>query len=408
MIDVLTGIQIAVLGVSYLALGIGYVPGLRMNRATIALVSSAVLIALGTLSLDEAWRAIDANTIVFLLSMMVVNAYLSYAGFFKLALLYLLRFTRSPLGLLGLLTVGTGILSALFLNDTLALVSTPLTVQLTRSLKLNPVPYLLAIAGATNIGSVATLSGNPQNILVGSFSGISYSEFALALAPVAMVGLGLQGGLLWLLYPDVRSLHPCPPPHLPRFRVYRPVLIKTLIVASLLLVAFVVGLPLAESAFLAAAVLLVTRRIKPQRVLQQVDWSLLVMFSGLFILTRCVQELDLLAGVSAWVAHPAGLLAVTAIVSNLISNVPAVLLLQGLISPEATQSWLLLAAGATLAGNLTLFGAVANLITVEAAAAAGYRLSFWQHFRFGAPLTLMTLGLTYVWVGGLTSAALPK
>ncbi len=168
---------------------------------------------------------------------------------------------------------------------------------------------------------------------------------------------------------------------------------------SLLLIAFGAGLPLAESAFLSVAALLVTRCIKPQRVLQQVDWSLLVMFSGLFVLTRCVQELDLLAGVATWVAHPAGLLAVTAIVSNLISNVPAVLLLQGMISPDATQSWLLLAAGATLAGNLTLFGAVANLITVEAAAAAGYRLSFWQHLQFGLPLTLMTLGLTYAWIG---------
>jgi Na+/H+ antiporter NhaD/arsenite permease-like protein len=398
MIHTPSWVQAAVLGVSYLALGLGYVPGWQMNRATIALVSAAILIALGTLTLDEAWQAIDANTIVFLLSMMVVNAYLSYAGFFQLALLYLLRFTRSPLGLLGLLTVGTGVLSAFFLNDTLALVSTPLTVQLTRSLKLNPVPYLLAIAGATNIGSVATLSGNPQNILVGSFSGISYSTFAQALLPIAAVGLVLQVGWLWLLYPDVRSLQPCPSPSLPRFRAYRPVLIKTLIVTGLLLAAFAVGLPLAESAFLAAAALLVTRRIKPQRVLQQVDWSLLVMFSGLFILTRCVQELNLLAGLTPWIAHPAGLLAVTAIVSNLISNVPAVLLLQGGISPEATQSWLLLAAGSTLAGNLTLFGAVANLITVEAAMAAGCRLSFWQHLRFGLPLTLMTLVLTYVWL----------
>jgi len=398
MIHTPSWIQSTVLGVSYLAFGVGSIPGWQMNRATIALVSAAVLIGLGTLTLDEAWQAIDANTIVFLLSMMVVNAYLSYAGFFNLALLYVLRFTRSPLGLLGLLTVGTGVLSAFFLNDTLALVSTPLTVQLTRSLKLNPVPYLLAIAGATNIGSVATLSGNPQNILVGSFSGIPYNEFALALAPVAILGLGLQVGLLWLLYPEVRSLQPCPPPSLPRLRTYRPVLIKTLIVTGLLLTAFIIGLPLAESAFLAAAALLVTRRIKPQRVLQQVDWSLLVMFSGLFILTRCVQELDLLAGLTPWITHPAGLLVVTVIVSNLISNVPAVLLLQGGIPPDATQSWLLLAAGSTLAGNLTLFGAVANLITVEAATTAGCRLSFWQHLRFGLPLTPMTLMLTYGWL----------
>jgi Na+/H+ antiporter NhaD/arsenite permease-like protein len=172
---------------------------------------------------------------------------------------------------------------------------------------------------------------------VGSFSGISYSEFTLALTPVAIFGLAIQMGLLWLLYPEVRSPQPCLLPHLPPVRTYRPVLAKTLIVTSLLLIAFIVGLPLAESAFLAAAVLLVTRRIKPQRVLQHIDWSLLVMFSGLFILTRCVQQLDLLAGVPTWVAHPAGLLVVTAIVSNLISNVPAVLLLEGVIAPEASE-----------------------------------------------------------------------
>jgi len=398
MSNALTGLQMIVLALSYVALGVGSVPGLRMNRATIALVSAALLVGLGTLSLEAAWQAIDASTIVFLLSMMVVNAYLSYAGFFNLALLSLLRLTHSPFGLLGLLTVGTGLLSAFFLNDTLALVSTPLTLQLTRSLKLNPIPYLLAIAGATNIGSLATLSGNPQNILVGAFSGIGYLDFAQALVPVAIVGLGGQLGLLWLLYPDVRSLAPCTFPELPRFRYHRALLVKTLIITSLLLTAFVVGLPLAESAFLAAAALLVTRRIKPERVLQQVDWSLLVLFSGLFILTECVRSLQLLPGVATCVAHPVGLLAITVGLSNLISNVPAVLLLQGAIAPGDTTSWLLLAAGSTLAGNLTLFGSVANLIMVAAAASAGCPLSFWQHLRFGIPLTLMTVAITYGWV----------
>jgi len=369
-----------------------------MNRATISLVGSAILIALGTLTLKEAWGAIDAATIVFLLSMMVVNAYLSYAGFFKLALLYLLRLTRSPLGLLLLLTLGTGVLSAFFLNDTLALVSTPLTLQLARALGLNPIPYLLAIAGATNIGSLATLSGNPQNILVGSYSGISYLAFTQALAPVAILGLGLQIGLLWVLYPEVRSRQPCPSPQMPRLRLHRPLLIKTLIVTSLLLIAFVVGLPLTESAFLAAAVLLITRRIKPQRVLQEVDWSLLVLFSGLFILTYCVQSLQLLDYFGRWVANPIGLLIVTTGLSNLISNVPTVLLLQSFIAQDATQSWLLLAASSTLAGNLTLFGSVANLIMVEAAGSQGYSLSFWEHLRFGVPLTLITLVVTYLWV----------
>lgn len=398
MVDAQRGGQIIILGLSYIALGLGYVPGLRMNRASIALVSVAVLVALGGLSLEQAWQAIDVNTIVFLLSMMVVNAYLSYAGFFNLALLYLLQLTRSPLGLLGLLSLGTGALSAFFLNDTLALVSTPLTLQLTRSLKLNPVPYLLAIAGATNIGSVAMLSGNPQNILVGSFSGIGYAAFAQALMPVAIVSLGIQIALLYLLYPEVRSHHSCPSPQLPRYRLHRPLLLKTLTVTGLLLIAFCIGLPLAESAFLAAAILLVTRRVKSERVLRQVDWPLLVMFSGLFVLTQAVQSLQLLGSLTAWVAHPLGLLAITAGLSNLISNVPAVLLLQGLIPTDSNQSWLMLAAGATLAGNLTLFGSVANLIMVEAAAAEGYRLSFWEHLRFGFPLTLSTLAVAYGWV----------
>ncbi len=163
-----TLLQLLVLALSYAALALGGVPGLRMNRATIALVSAALLIALGAIDLSTAWQAIDPQTIVFLLSMMIVNAYLGLSGFFQIAMVTVVRFSSSPLGLLVFLTVATGMLSAVFLNDTLALVTTPLTLRITHVLGLNPVPYLLAIAGATNIGSVATLSGNPQNILVGS------------------------------------------------------------------------------------------------------------------------------------------------------------------------------------------------------------------------------------------------
>lgn len=387
-----------VLGLTYLGLALGYIPGLRMNRATIALVGSAFLIALGVLNLQEAWEAIDAKTIVFLLSMMVVNANLSYSGFFPRALSVLLSFTRSPFGVLIALTFGSGILSAFFLNDTLALVFTPLTLSLTQTLGLNPIPYLLAIAGATNIGSVATLSGNPQNILIGSFSGISYLEFFRALAPVALLGLIIQVGLLWLLYPDVRSTQPCEHISTGKTRIFKPLYQKTLLITTGLLTAFAVGLPLAESALVAASLLLITRRVKPQRILAKVDWNLLVMFSGLFILTRVTQKLNFLQFFTHAINSSAGLLGVTAILSNLISNVPAVLLLQPLIPQNDTQSWLLLAAGSTLAGNLTLFGSVANLIIVEAAAELGYKLTFWEHLRFGVPLTVLTLLLVYLLV----------
>ncbi|ARV63093.1 anion transporter [Nostocales cyanobacterium HT-58-2] len=385
-----------VLGLTYLGLALGYLPGLRMNRATIALVGSAFLIALGVLRLQEAWDAIDATTIVFLLSMMVVNANLSFAGFFPSALSILLSLTRSPFGLLIALTFASGILSAFFLNDTLALIFTPLTLSLTQALNLNPIPYLLALAGATNVGSVATLSGNPQNILIGSFSGIGYMNFLRALAPVAVTGLAIQVGLLWLLYPEVRSTQPSEQLFLKKGRIFRPPYQKTIIITTGLLIAFAVGLPLTVSALVAASLLLITRRIKPQRILKEVDWNLLVMFSGLFILTRVTQKLNLLEPFTHAVNSSAGLLSVTAILSNLISNVPAVLLLQPLIPKDDIQSWLLLAAGSTLAGNLTLFGSVANLIVVEAAAELGYTLTFWEHLRFGVPLTVITLLLVYV------------
>ncbi len=388
----------SVLGLTYLGLALGYIPGLRMNRASIALVGSAFLIALGALNLQEAWQAIDANTIVFLLSMMVVNANLSYAGFFWRSLSLLLSFTRSPLGLLIALTFGSGILSAFFLNDTIALVFTPLTLNLAQTLGLNPIPYLLAIAGATNIGSVATLSGNPQNILIGSFSGISYLDFLRVLAPVAITGLIVQIGLLWLLYPDVRSNQPCQILPTGNQRIFKPLFHKSLVITTGLLIAFAVGLPLAKSALVAASLLLITRRIKPQRILKKVDWNLLVMFSGLFILTKVTQKLNLLQVFTHVINSAASFLGVTVVLSNLISNVPAVLLLHPLISQDDTQYWLLLAAGSTLAGNLTLFGSVANLIVVEAAADLGYKLSFIEHLRFGAPLTLSTIVLVYLWV----------
>lgn len=384
--------------ICYIGLAIGHFPGLRMNRAAIALVGSVILIALGITSLKEAWQAIDPTTIVFLLSMMIINASLSYSGLFQIVLVSIVRTTHSPLGLLVTLTLGSGLLSAFLLNDTLALVFTPLTVQICRTLRLNPIPYLLTLAAATNIGSLATLSGNPQNILIGSFSGIAYLEFAKVMTPIALIGMLIQIGLLYGMYPEVRSVQPFKQVPMLKPRTFTPLLTKSLVTTGCLFVAFVVGLPLAESASLAASALLITRRLRSERFLNQVDWSLLVLFSGLFILTRATRNLDLLAPLTQIIDRPIGLLASVSILSNLLSNVPAVLLLQPLIAPENTQSWLLLSAGSTLAGNLTLFGAVANLITVEAANKAGYSLNFMTHLRFGLPLTLITLTLSYFWI----------
>ncbi|MEH1939910.1 MAG: anion transporter [Nostoc sp.] len=391
-------LQYLVIILAYIGLGLGYLPGLRMNRATIAIVGAAFLMALGVLDLPAAWGAIDYKTLIFLFGMMVISANLAASGFFQLALDYTIRRIHSPFGLLVVLTFGSGILSALFLNDTIALILTPLVIGVTQLLKLKPIPYLLALAGATNLGSVATLSGNPQNILIGSFSGISYLDFAKALTPLALICLVIQVGLLWWLYPEVRSLRPYLKVKPPRYHIFKPLLVKSLLITTGLLVAFLIGIPTAEVTLIAAGLLLVTRRLKPERILQKVDWDLLLMFCGLFILTEGVQKLGSLGWLSRFVGDPLSILGITALLSNLVSNVPAVLLLHHLIPHPDTRTWLLLAAASTLAGNLTLLGSVANLIVAEAVAKQGYQLTFGEHLRFGLPLTAITLALTYFWI----------
>jgi Na+/H+ antiporter NhaD/arsenite permease-like protein len=398
MITLLQSAQYLVLVISYFGLAIGYIPGLRMNRTTIAFVGSGLLIGLGLIDVKTAWEAIDPNTIIFLLSMMVVNANLSYGGFFQWALTALLRLTSSPFGLLMVLTWSSGILSAFFLNDTLAIVMTPLVLRLTQTLQLNPILYLLALAGATNVGSVAALSGNPQNILIGSFSKIPYLEFAKALTPVALMGLMSQIALVWVLYPEVRSFKSSSHAFSIPVRVFKPLFLKSILITTGMLLAFVIGVSLVNAAFVAAALLLMTRRVKPQRILKEVDWNLLVMFAGLFVLTRCTQELNFLSQFTSWTRTALRLTLVTTFLSNLISNIPAVLLLHPFIVPDNSQSWLLLAASSTLAGNLTLFGSVANIIVAEAAGQLGYRLSFEEHLRFGLPLMAGTGAIAYFWL----------
>jgi Na+/H+ antiporter NhaD/arsenite permease-like protein len=387
-----------VLLLTYAGLGLGDLPGYRLNRAAIALVGAALMLLLGVVDLPTAWTALDPNTLIFLFGVMVLNAHLGYAGFFQLAVQAVLRLARSPLGLLVWITVGTGVLSALFLNDTVVLLFTPLVVAMTRRLALPATPYLLALAGAANLGSVATLTGNPQNILVGSLSGIGYLEFARALAPLAAAGLAVQVGLLAVLYPAVRSRAPLPAVPAERLRVHRGMLIKGTVVAVLLLAAFALGYPLAQGALVAAGVLLWTRRLRSERFFSRVDWELLVLFAGLFIVTRAVQVLGVLDSLTPLAGSRAGLLWVTAVLSNVVSNVPAVLLLHPLVGPDDRPGWLLLAAGSTLAGNLTLLGSVANLIVAEASRREGHPLSLVEHLRFGVPVTAITGLLAYWWL----------
>ncbi len=200
---------------TYAGVAVGGWPGLRMNRATLALVGAAAVVATGGLAMDRALAALDLHTLLLLFSMMVLNANLRLAGFFGLVAAATLRAARSPRGLLAMLLVTSGVLSALFLNDTICLMLTPLVVEVTRRLKRDPLPYLIGLATSANIGSVATITGNPQNMLVGMSAGLGYLEFLADLGPVAALGLVLNYGVLVALFRDEftrQPLEPVPPP----------------------------------------------------------------------------------------------------------------------------------------------------------------------------------------------------
>ncbi|MBP7149051.1 MAG: anion transporter [Acidobacteria bacterium] len=384
---------------------VGYYPRLRMNRATIAVAGAILLVVIDAIDLRRAYAAIDLNTIALLFALMILNVNFRLAGFFRLVAGLLVRWARSPRRLLALVVVFSGLLSALFLNDTVVLMFTPLVLDVTAALKRNPIPYLVALATAANIGSTATITGNPQNILIGTSSGISFNAFALALAPVALAGLVVAWVVIVLLYPREFARGPfaggfaLPP------RTYRPLLRKSIVAASLMLVAFVSGAPVPLAALGAAALLLITRRLKPERVFREIDWSLLVFFAALFVVTGAVETtgmaarlFELLQPVAA--TGTAALSAVAVVLSNLVSNVPAVMLFRPIVPalPDPRHVWLTLAMATTLAGNLTLLGSVANLIVAETARARGVHLSFSEYLRAGVPITLLTVAIGIAWL----------
>lgn len=279
-----------VFGLTYLALAVGRVPGLRIDRAGIALVGAVVMMGCGVLTLDEAAAAVDARTIALLFGMMVVVAFLRLSGFFALATDRIAERFPRPLPLLGV-TIGlSGVLSTFLVNDVVCVTLTPLFLGLTRRLKRAPLPYLVGLATASNVGSVATVTGNPQNIIIGSFSGITRLRFAARLAPVAAVGLVINFAIVAWVYrkslaepPAADAANPADAPA--RTRVARALMAKSVVVTLATVALFFAGLPIATVALTAAAVLLLGR-VKPARVYEAVDWPLLVMFAGLFVVVH--------------------------------------------------------------------------------------------------------------------------
>jgi Na+/H+ antiporter NhaD/arsenite permease-like protein len=327
------------------------------------------------------------------------------SGFFGLATELVARQARRPWLLLAGIVAIAGALSAFLVNDTVCLMLTPLVIDVARRLGRRPVPYLLALAMASNIGSTATITGNPQNMMIGSFSHIAYGDFAVALAPVAAIGLVIVGVLIALLHPGA-FLNPEKLPQVAlKLRWNRALLATSLVATAIAILGFFSGIAPPKVAIVVGALLLL-HPIKPARVYREIDWSLLLLFVGLFIVLAGTEKALLTPELrqtvqSLGLAHTTILAVITATLSNLVSNVPAVLALAPFIHDlaEPRKAWLILAMASTLAGNFTILGSVANLIVAEGARKAGIDITFGAYFRIGAPLTVATIALGAWWLG---------
>ena len=381
---------------------------LPLNRPAAALLGTVLMVACGVLTPEEAYRAVDYDTLVLLLGMMLISAYLCLAGFFDWAADWILRRARTPQALLVHLIFTAGVLSALLVNDIICLMLTPLVVAVMVRGKLPLVPYLLALAMSANLGSVATLVGNPQNMIIGHLSRIPFLQFSASMVPVALAGLVVQYAILRAGFRRVLGQAVIHRPTAPPPPLNRRLLTLTLGVLGLVFVGFVAGLNLSWTALAGGALVMVLAKRDTHQVLKLVDWNLLVFFAALFIVVEGLSKTGLpdqayrhvqpLFGSStasqawnfAWFAE-AG--------SNVFSNVPFVLVagkwMSNFAQPELM--WKVMALTTTFAGNLTIVGSVANIIVVESAK-PDVHIGFWDYIRVGLPITFLTLLFGMAWL----------
>jgi Na+/H+ antiporter NhaD/arsenite permease-like protein len=389
---------------SYLVFAIGRLPGTLIDRPAMSVIGAVAMFALGILTPASAIASISFPTIILLFSMMLIVASLHLAGFFDLVTRLVIQHLK-PAQLLPGVIFTSGILSAFLVNDVVCLFMAPLLLDICRRMRVDPVPYLLGLATAANIGSVATITGNPQNMLIGSASGIGYREFLVHLAPIAIAGLFIDWAVLhWL---EVRR-------HLSQVVVpgsaetvvhYAEHPAWTVTVTVAVLIGFLLGYPPPLVAAAGGALLLIRRTRQPREIYGDVDWSLLLLFVGLFLILGGARDAgitgELLAVAEKLNLHNSVIFTlIVAFLSNLVSNVPAVMLLRDLVphfrDPHTT--WLLLAMSSTLAGNLTITGSVANIIVVEKARQVT-KISFWDYMRIGVPVTVTTITVGLLWLG---------
>ncbi len=393
--------------VTYLAIASRQLNFLNLDRPAAAVVGGAAMVIVGALPMDAALHAIDLHVIVLLFGVLLIAAYLQEAQFFRLAAYLVLTRARSARSLMFGLVFVSGALSAFLVNDTVCVVLTPLVVAVVVEARLPPLPYLLALASAANVGGVISFSGNPQNMIVGAAAhgSLGFAQYLVLTLPIGIVCLAVNAALLvWLFrfeLPSGALVDRSPP----RPAIDRVLAFKGLGALALFAALALAGVTLAGAAMCAAAVLMVASRTGARQAFALVDWTLLAFFGGLFVVVAGVAHAGVLDRVFAALAplidrgDLAGDLAFVALIvvlSQIVSNVPLVLIAVAWVPHMHVPAWgyVMLAVASTLAGNLTLFGSIANIIVMEGAGPRG-EIGFWRFLRYGSVVTVVDLALAF-------------
>ncbi|MDW6022649.1 SLC13 family permease [Mesorhizobium sp. BAC0120] len=394
--------------VTYLGMALGRVPGLRVDRAGIAMIVAVVLVAAGAVPVDAVGNAIHFPTLLLLGGLMILSARVGASGFYNAAAAWIAGQAGRPLRLLALTVAIGGILSALLVNDIVVFAMTPLLCAGLQARNLDPRPFLFGLAAASNAGSAATLIGNPQNILIGQAGQIGFWSYILDAAVPSLAGLVVSFACIAFVW---RSSLTAPAGDAPLTKVAfdRRQVGFCGVALAVLLALFATSLPREVSALLVAACLIVSRVLPTRQLLDEIDLPLLILFAALFVVNDALARTGVPEeAVRALETHGllpdrVSLLAPIALVlSNTIGNVPAVVMIlkvwQGI--PQGTLVGLAILS--TLAGNLFLVGSLANLIVAERASAQGLRLTFRDHAKAGVPITLFSMLLAgfWLWMGG--------
>jgi len=395
----------------YVGIALGRIPGLAIDRTGVALLGAIGMLELSGMTWTEAGSMVDLHTLILLYALMVFSAQLRLGGFYTRVAWRLTQLMERPNRFLAWQMAASALLSSLLANDIICLAFAPVIARACLSAGISPMPHLLGLAMAANIGSAATLIGNPQNMLIGQLGGLRFADYlAWSFVPTLMTLMGTWM-ILRLLYRRVLRDLPDPKRQAtiaaadvdPPFDAWQTG--KGLILLAILVALFFTDLARDKVALLLAALLLLSRRMRTRSILGLIDWHLLTLFAALFIVVGVFRTTGAPDEIMRWLtAHSVDLADghvltfATALLSNLVSNVPATMLLTQFLDPTNPENWYVLAMASTFAGNLLLLGSIANLIVAEQVAPLGVRIGFAEYAKAGVPATLLSLAVLSIWL----------